>query len=166
MQYCAANWKMCQPNSNMNFNIFFKYVIEAHCCPDLCQCDGGEDYLELVTRLVGIWMCLYHTENERRASCKLYHYRFVQHYWWRSSQRRTITFETVVKLEASSCWLKIVGCYIPCSINLYGCIGYVHCRNNFSVTFVLVWVGNRNIAIFMKFSFQNDGGVTLGAVTF
>ena len=30
----------------------------------------------------------------------------VQHYWWRSSQRRTITFETVVKLEAGCCWLK------------------------------------------------------------
>ena len=28
------------------------------------------------------------------------------HYWWCSSQRRTITFETVVKLEAGCCWLK------------------------------------------------------------
>ena len=61
---------------------------------------------------------------------------------------------------------KIVGCYIPCSINLYGCIGYVYCRNDFSVTFVLIWVGNRNIVIFTKFGFQNDGGVKLGAVTF
>ena len=56
-------------------------------------------------------------------------------------------------------WLllaKIVGCYITCSINLYGCIGYIYCRNDFSVTFVLVWVGNKNIVIFMKFSFQNN----------
>ena len=61
---------------------------------------------------------------------------------------------------------KIVGCYIPCSINLYGCIGYVYCRNNLPVTFVLVWVGNRNIVIFTKFGFQNDGGVKLGAIFF
>ena len=55
---------------------------------------------------------------------------------------------------------------MSCSINLYGCIGYVYCRNGFSVTCVLVWVGNRNIVIFMKFSFQNDGGIKLDAVTF
>ena len=57
---------------------------------------------------------------------------------------------------------KIVGCYIPCSINLYGCIGYVYCRNDFSVTFVLVWVENRNIVIFTKFGFQNIVGLDDG----
>ena len=71
-----------------------------------------------------------------------------------------------MKLEAGCLLAKIVGCYIPCSINLCGCKGYVYCRNDFSVTFVLVWVGNRNIVIFTKFRFQNDGGVKLGAVTF
>ena len=60
----------------------------------------------------------------------------------------------------------IVGCYIPCSINLYGCIGYIYCRNDFSVTFVLVWVGNKNIVIFMKFDFQNESVVKLSVVTF
>ena len=35
---------------------------------------------------------------------------------------------------------KIVGCYIPCLINLYGYIGNIYCRNYFSVTLVLVWV--------------------------
>ena len=54
---------------------------------------------------------------------------------------------------------KIVGCYIPCWINLYGCIGYIYSRKGFfSVMFFLVWVGHKNIVIFMKFSFQNDSG--------
>ena len=46
---------------------------------------------------------------------------------------------------------KIVGCYIPCSLNLYGCKNYIYCRHDFSVTFVLVWVGSKNNVIFMKF---------------
>ena len=46
---------------------------------------------------------------------------------------------------------KIVGCYIPCSLNLYGCKNYIYCRHDFSVTFVLVWVRNKNNVIFMKF---------------
>ena len=36
--------------------------------------------------------------------------------------------------------VKIVGCFIPCSINLYGRIGYIHCRNDFQVRLCLsVW---------------------------
>ena len=60
---------------------------------------------------------------------------------------------------------KIVGCYIPCSITLYGCMGYICWRNDVSVTLVLVCVGNKNIVIFMKFGFQIDGGVQLGFIT-
>ena len=60
---------------------------------------------------------------------------------------------------------KIVRCYIPCSITLYGYIGYIYCKNNFSVMFVLDWVGNKYIVILMKFNFQNDGGVKLGVIT-
>ena len=58
---------------------------------------------------------------------------------------------------------KIVGCYAPCTINLYG---YIYYRNDFSVTFVRVWLGNKDIVIFMKFSLQNDVGVKLGVITF
>ena len=32
---------------------------------------------------------------------------------------------------------KIVECYISCSINLYGCIGNIHCRNNFQLRLFL-----------------------------
>ena len=40
---------------------------------------------------------------------------------------------------------KIVGYHIPCWINLYECIDYIYYRNEFSVTGVLVRVGNENI---------------------
>ena len=47
---------------------------------------------------------------------------------------------------------KIVGCHIPCSINSYGYIGYIYLRNDFSVTFVLVRVGNKKF-FFHEISF-------------
>ena len=72
------------------------------------------------------------------------------HYWYLSSQRRTITFETVLKLEAGCCWIKKVACYMSCPINSHGCIGYICCRNCFPATCVLVWVGNKNVIIFMN----------------
>ena len=34
---------------------------------------------------------------------------------------------------------KIVGCYIPCPINLYGCIGYIYCRNGFTLSLCMLW---------------------------
>ena len=85
------------------------------------------------------------------------------HYWWRSSERRTITFETVVKLEAGCCWRKyLVAIFLAQLI----CMGAYVTFYDFSITFVLVWVGTKNIVIFMKFSFQSDGGVKLGVITF
>ena len=33
--------------------------------------------------------------------------------------------------------VKIVGCFIPCSINWYGCIGYIYCRNAFQLRLCL-----------------------------
>ena len=48
---------------------------------------------------------------------------------------------------------KVVGCYIPCSIDLYGCIGYIHCRNGFSITFVLVCMGNKKYCYFHEIQF-------------
>ena len=62
----------------------------------------------------------------------------IHQYWWRTSQRWTITFETEVKLLAGSLLAKIVGCYIPCPLNLYGNIGYNHARKDASVTSVIV----------------------------
>ena len=43
-------------------------------------------------------------------------------------------------------------------------ICYIYRGNDFAVTFVLVWVGNKNIVFFFKFSFQNDGGGKLGFI--
>ena len=43
---------------------------------------------------------------------------------------------------------KIVGCYIPCSITFCRCIGYIFHRNDFSILYVLVWVGNKDIVTF------------------
>ena len=61
---------------------------------------------------------------------------------------------------------KIVGCYIPCSINLYGCIGYIYYRFFFQLRLYLSGWEIKNIVIFMKFNLQNDGGVELGVIAF
>ena len=60
---------------------------------------------------------------------------------------------SMVKLKAGS----VVAIFLAQSIFRYDCKSYIYGKNNFSDMFVLVWVGNKNIVIFMKFSFQNDG---------
>ena len=94
--------------------------------------------------------------------------------WWRHhttvaqdssiSQWWTVSFEAVVKFEAGCCWLELLDA-IFLATNVYGCMGYVYCRNHCSFTFVLVWVRSEEIVIFTKFSFENDGGGKLGAIT-
>ena len=52
------------------------------------------------------------------------------HYWWQSSQNHNIWDRGEVR--GRLLLAKIVGCCIPCSINLCGCIGYIYCWNDFS----------------------------------
>ena len=48
---------------------------------------------------------------------------------------------------------KIVVCSIPYSINLYGCIGYIYCRNYLSIIFMPVWMGNKKYCYFHEIRF-------------
>ena len=52
------------------------------------------------------------------------------HYWWQSSQNHNIWDRGEVR--GRLLLAKIVGCCIPCSVNLCGCIGYIYCWNDFS----------------------------------
>ena len=62
---------------------------------------------------------------------------------WRISQRWTKTFWDSGEVTGKLLLIEIVRCYIVCSIDFYGCMGYMYCRNDFQLhlcSFWLVWV--------------------------
>ena len=82
--------------------------------------------------------------------------RVAPHYWWRTScTEKNHNIWDRGEARGRLLLAKIVGCYIPCSINLYGYIGYIYCRNDFFSYVCACLCGNWKYCYFHKIQFPN-----------